>query len=34
MKNVPSTAANKTRTSLHQEIDYRVSSQRLYEVFF
>jgi activator of HSP90 ATPase len=32
MKKVPSTAVNKTRTSLHQELDYKASSQRIYEV--
>jgi activator of HSP90 ATPase len=32
MRKVPSTAANKTRTSLHQEIDYKATSQRIYEV--
>src|SRR3984957_12441253 len=32
MKKVPSTADNKTRTSLHQELDYKVSCQRIYEV--
>jgi activator of HSP90 ATPase len=32
MKEVPSTAANRTRTALHQEIDFKASSQRIYEV--
>lgn len=27
----PSTAANKTRTSLHQEVDFKASAQRIYE---
>jgi activator of HSP90 ATPase len=31
MKKVPSTATNKTRTSLHQEIEYKASRQRIYE---
>jgi len=28
----PATEANKNRTSLHQEIDYKVSPQRIYDV--
>ncbi|MFY9939200.1 MAG: SRPBCC family protein [Silvibacterium sp.] len=32
MKETPATAANKTRTSLHQEIDFKASPQRVYEV--
>ena len=31
-KEMPVTAANKTRTSLHQEIDLKASPQRIYEV--
>jgi activator of HSP90 ATPase len=33
MKEAPGNAANQMRTSLHQEVDFRVSSQRIYEVF-
>jgi activator of HSP90 ATPase len=32
MKEMPSTAANRTRTALHQETDFKASSQRIYEV--
>src|ERR1700761_9325145 len=32
MASIPSTAANKDRTSLHQEIDYKVAPQRVYDV--
>jgi activator of HSP90 ATPase len=32
MAAVPSTDANKSRTSLHQEIDYKAGAQRIYEV--
>ena len=32
MQEAPSTVANRTRTSLHQEVDFRASSQRIYEV--
>jgi activator of HSP90 ATPase len=32
MKEVPGTAANQTRTSLHQEADFKASPQRIYEV--
>jgi activator of HSP90 ATPase len=32
MQEAPSTGANRTRTSLHQEVDFRASSQRIYEV--
>jgi activator of HSP90 ATPase len=32
MKEMPVTAANKTRTSLHQEIDLKASPRRIYEV--
>jgi activator of HSP90 ATPase len=32
MKEAPSTAANQARTSLHQEIDFKASAQRIYEV--
>ncbi len=32
MKEAPATAANKDRTSLHQEIDYKETPQRIYEV--
>jgi len=32
MKELPSTAENRKRTSLHQEAEFKVSSQRLYEV--
>ena len=31
-KQTPGTTANKTRTALHQEIDLKVSPQRIYEV--
>ena len=31
-KEAPSTAANQKRTSLHQEIDFKASPQRIYEV--
>jgi len=32
MQTTPSSEANKSRTSLHQEIDYKASPQRIYEV--
>ena len=32
MATLPSMDANKNRTSLHQEIDYKAASQRIYEV--
>jgi activator of HSP90 ATPase len=32
MKETPSTAANQTRTSLHQEIELKASPQRVYEI--
>ena len=32
MKEMPSTAANQTRTSLHQEAHFKVRPQRIYEV--
>ena len=32
MATLPATDANKSRTSLHQEIDYKSSPQRIYEV--
>jgi activator of HSP90 ATPase len=32
MKETPSTAANQTRTSLHQEIKFKATPQRIYEV--
>ena len=32
MQAIPSSDANKSRTSLHQEIDYKSSSQRIYDV--
>jgi hypothetical protein len=32
MKEPPGTAANQKRTSLHQEVDLKASSQRIYEV--
>jgi activator of HSP90 ATPase len=32
MKAIPSTEANKARTSLHQEIDYKSAPQRIYDV--
>ncbi|HEX3821108.1 MAG TPA: SRPBCC family protein [Candidatus Sulfotelmatobacter sp.] len=31
MTSIPSTAANKDRTSLHQEIDYKAAPSRIYE---
>jgi len=31
-KEAPSTAANQTRTSLHQEIELKASPQRIYEI--
>jgi activator of HSP90 ATPase len=31
MKEIPATAANKTRTSLHEDIDIKASPQRIYE---
>lgn len=31
MKEIPSTAANQSRTSLHQEVDFKASRQRIYE---
>jgi activator of HSP90 ATPase len=33
MNETPSSAANKSRTSLHQEIDLKATPQRIYEVF-
>ena len=32
MKEAPSTAANAARTSLHQEVDFKASPQRIYEI--
>ena len=32
MTSLPSSEANKNRTSLHQEIDYKSTAQRIYEV--
>jgi activator of HSP90 ATPase len=32
MKEAPGTAANRARTSLHQEVDFKASPQRIYEV--
>lgn len=32
MANIPSTSANQSRTSLHQEIDYKASPERIYQV--
>jgi len=32
MAKVPSTSANQSRTSLHQEIDYKASAERIYQV--
>src|SRR5262249_24046914 len=32
MANVPSTSANQSRTSLHQEIAYKASPERIYQV--
>jgi activator of HSP90 ATPase len=32
MKDVPSTPENKTRTSLHQEVDLKANPQRIYEI--
>jgi activator of HSP90 ATPase len=32
MKEAPSTAANQSRTSLHQEIELKASPQRIYEI--
>jgi activator of HSP90 ATPase len=32
MKEAPSAAANQTRTSLHQEIEFKAAPQRIYEV--
>lgn len=32
MKEAPATTANKDRTSLHQEIEYKATPQRIYEV--
>jgi hypothetical protein len=32
MKEMPSSPANQARTSLHQEIDYKVHAQRIYEI--
>ncbi len=32
MKQTPSTTANQSRTSLHQEIDFRATPQRIYEI--
>jgi activator of HSP90 ATPase len=31
MKEAPGTAANRSRTSLHQEVDFKASPQRIYE---
>src|SRR5271169_6913375 len=31
MKEAPGTAANRLRTSLHQEVDFKASPQRIYE---
>lgn len=33
IKQTSSTAANQARTSLHQEVDFKASPQRIYEVF-
>ncbi|MGA2037820.1 MAG: SRPBCC family protein [Bryobacteraceae bacterium] len=33
MKEVPATAANKARTSLHQEAHFKASAQRIYDMF-
>ena len=33
MKEAPSTAANQARTFLHQEVDFKASPQRIYEIF-
>ena len=32
MATIPSTSANQSRTALHQEIDYKASPQRVYDV--
>jgi len=32
MAKIPSTSANQSRTSLHQEIDYKASPERIYQV--
>ncbi len=32
MASIPTSEANKSRTSLHQEIDYKASPQRIYDV--
>ena len=32
MASIPNTAANKDRTSLHQEVDYKAAPQRIYDV--
>jgi len=32
MQETPSTGANRARTSLHQEVDFKASPQRIYEV--
>ena len=32
MQEAPSTAANRTRTFLHQEVDFKASPQRIYEI--
>lgn len=32
MKETPNSAANETRTSLHQEVDLKAHSQRIYEI--
>src|ERR1700678_3690029 len=32
MQEAPITAANRTRTSLHQEVDFKASPQRIYEI--
>jgi activator of HSP90 ATPase len=33
MQEKPSTTASQTRTSLHQEADFKASAQRIYEIF-
>jgi activator of HSP90 ATPase len=32
VKKIPGAAANKSKTSLHQEIDYKATAQRIYDV--
>jgi activator of HSP90 ATPase len=32
MKEAPGTAANRSRTSLHQEVDFKATAQRIYDV--